>query len=146
MDAGIQSRNDAKMYRPILFAWFLCAIATLGSLFFSEVMKLPPCNLCWYQRIGLFPLLAIFTVGILTSDKNVTRYAWPVLSFGLAMAIYHNLLYYGVIPETLAPCTAGASCTSGQMVWFGFVTIPLLSLVTFLLIGVCLLIFRRNQE
>lgn len=138
--------DSAKPYWPIFTAWVLSAIATLGSLFFSEVMKLPPCTLCWYQRIGLFPLLAIFSVGILTSDKNVTRYAWPVLLFGMAIAFYHNLLYYRILPETLAPCAVGASCTSGQVVWLGFITIPLLSLVTFLLVGLCLILFKRTSK
>lgn len=143
-DSG--NNQPSNTYWPIFVAWVLTTLATAGSLFFSEVMKLPPCSLCWYQRVGLYPLVGILLVGMLTSDKKVLKYSLPVYGFGLLAAVYHNLLYYGVIPESLTPCTAGVSCTTGQEVWFGFVTIPLLSLVNFVLIGICLFLFKRIQK
>ncbi len=141
-----ETNQPLPTYWPIFAAWALSTIATMGSLFFSEVMKLPPCSLCWYQRLGLYPLVPILAVGILTSDRKVLRYALPIFFFGLAAAVYHNLLYYGVIPKTLTPCSAGVSCTEDQKVWLGFVTIPLLSLLNFLSIGICLFIFKRIQK
>jgi disulfide bond formation protein DsbB len=107
----------------IYLAWFQALIATMGSLFFSEVMQLPPCVLCWYQRIAMYPLVAILTVGILARDSHVKRYLLPLALVGLTIAIYHNLLYYGILPENIAPCTAGVSCTSRQIEWLGFITI-----------------------
>ena len=149
----MNERDNSQLkshWAPVLFAWFVSLVSTLGSLFFSEVMKLPPCVLCWYQRIGLYPLVAIFTVGILGRDEKMSRYAWPFVLFGLLTAIYHTLLYYHVIPESISPCTQGASCTERQIEWFGFVSIPLLSLLAFLFIGLCLLSFsasaKRNQN
>lgn len=123
---------------PVYLAWLLSAFATLGSLFFSEVMKLPPCVLCWYQRIGLYPLVLVLTVGIWNRDRKMSLYAWPFIVLGLVTAIYHNLLYYNFIPESVSPCTQGASCTERQIDWLGFISIPLLSLLTFLFIGLCL--------
>ena len=121
-------------------AWLQALVATGGSLYCSEVMKLTPCVLCWYQRIAMYPLVAILAVGILTRDARIRLYALPLSLAGLGIAIYHNLLYYGVIPESVAPCTAGVSCTTRQLEWLGFITIPLLALVAFSVISIALLL------
>lgn len=110
-------------------------LGTFGSLFFSEVMRFPPCTLCWYQRIFLYPLVLVFGVAIWTNDSSYRKYAVPLAALGLITSLYHNLLYYGFIAEALAPCTQGVSCSSKQLELFGFVTIPLLSFVGFLTIA-----------
>jgi disulfide bond formation protein DsbB len=123
-------------------AWVIALLATVGSLFFSEVMGLPPCALCWYQRIAVYPLVLIIGTGIITRDGRVRSYALPLCLAGLAVSVYHNLLYYGVIPETLAPCTQGVSCTETQIEWLGFVTIPLMGLASFVALSLCLIFYR----
>ena len=85
----------------------MALLSTLGSLFFSEVMKLPPCSLCWYQRISLYPLVLVMPVGIVLRDRNLVAYALPLVLAGLGFALYHNLLYYGVIPEDAVPLHRG---------------------------------------
>ncbi len=127
----------------IQILFFQAIIATFGSLYFSEVMLLPPCILCWYQRIAMYPLVAIFAVGIIRQDKNVAWYALPSALIGLGIAIYHNLLYYGIIPESIQPCKLGVSCTTKFFEWFGFITIPFLSLVAFTVITVGLIYFIK---
>jgi disulfide bond formation protein DsbB len=127
-------------------AWMIALVGTVGSLFFSEVMQFPPCALCWYQRIALYPLVFVIAAGIILSDRRVRFYALPLCLAGLAVAIYHNLLYYGVIPETLTPCSQGVSCTATQLELFGFITIPLLSLGSFVVIAVCLLFYKTKDE
>lgn len=127
-------------------AWTIALVATAGSLFFSEVMELPPCVLCWYQRIAMYPLVAIIAVGILANDRRVKAYALPLCLAGLGIAVYHNLLYYGIIPESITPCQQGVSCTSRQIEWLGFITIPLLSLVGFIGATVCLLLYRSKRS
>lgn len=112
----------------------MALIATTGSLFFSEVMRLPPCTLCWYQRIAMYPLVLILGIGIATTDPRARIYALPLAVTGWVIAAYHNLLYYKIIPEGFTTCTSGVSCTSRQLEWLGFITIPLLSLVAFTLI------------
>ena len=116
-------------------AWGVSLVATLGSLVFSEVLHYPPCILCWYQRICMYPLVAIFTVGIITKDKWTAWYALPLASVGLLISIYHNLLYYNIIPDAAAPCREGVSCTTKFIEWFGFVTIPFLSMLAFAVIA-----------
>jgi disulfide bond formation protein DsbB len=115
-------------------AWTLSLIATTGSLYFSEIMRLPPCSLCWYQRIFMYPLVFILAVGIATSDKRSVWYSLPLALVGFIIAGYHNLLYYKIIPEGFTTCAAGVSCTSRQIEWLGFITIPLLSLTAFAII------------
>lgn len=135
---------DDPVWQPLFAVWLISLIATLGSLFFSEVMRLPPCVLCWYQRIFMYPLVAVSTVGLLWRDPGALRYAWPLAAGGLAVAVYHNLLYYHLIPESIAPCTTGVSCTSRQIEWLGVITIPLLSLVAFTLIVASLFVCQQR--
>jgi disulfide bond formation protein DsbB len=131
----------------VLFAvWMISLVATLGSLFFSEVMRLPPCVLCWYQRIFMYPLVVVTTVGLLGRDPGALRYAWPLAVGGLAVAVYHNLLYYHLIPESITPCTTGVSCTDRQIEWLGFITIPLLSLAAFTLIAAGLFVCQQRLK
>lgn len=128
----------------VLFtSWLVSAVATLGSLFFSEVMKFPPCILCWYQRICMYPLAIILLVGLFPFERKAVKFALPLAVIGWGIAFYHNLLYYGILPESAAPCVQGISCTTVQIQWFGFVTIPLMSLIAFSFITVSLLITSR---
>lgn len=135
-------RRDMLAY----VAWVIALLAMVGSLFFSEVMGLPPCVLCWYQRVAMYPLVLIIAAGILMRDVRMRAYALPLCLAGLGVAVYHNLLYYGVIPESLTPCSEGASCTERQIEWFGFVTIPLLGLASFATVALCLFFYRPETE
>jgi len=130
----------------VYIAWFQALIATLGSLFFSEVMQLTPCVLCWYQRIMMYPLVLILTVGILLRDPRLRFYVLPLSIIGLTIAVYHNLLYYNILPESIAPCTAGVSCTTRQIEWLGFITIPLMSLAAFTVITLSILFYNRGDR
>lgn len=121
--------NKAKVLSYL--ALIQAVVATVGSLYFSEVLQLPPCSLCWYQRAFMYPLPFILAVGILRQDKNLPFYVLPLAFVGLAIAAFHNLLYYGVISEAAASCQLGISCTNRFFEWFGFVTIPLLSFLAF---------------
>lgn len=121
-------------------------VATLGSLYFSEVLKFPPCVLCWYQRICMYPLVLILGTGIVTNDKKVIWYTLPLASIGWIIALYHNLLYYKILPESVAPCVNGVSCTTKFVEYFGFVTIPLLSWIAFSIILGFLVAAKRAKD
>ena len=135
MDKQQEINNDWLL---IFSAWLIAAVSTLGSLFFSEVMDLIPCVLCWYQRIFLFPLAIILLIGLFPLDKKVVNYALPLAIIGLLFTVYHCLLFFGVIPENLQPCSQGVSCTDDNMELFGFLPIPLLALIAFLMISILL--------
>ena len=119
-------------------AFLIAATAMVGSLYFSESQHFEPCKLCWYQRIAMYPLVAVLGVGIVLRDDKVGYYGLPLSIAGLAVSIYHNLLYYGLIPESITPCTEGISCTSRQIEWLGFITIPLMALTAFTIVTLCL--------
>jgi len=93
----------------------------------------------------MYPLVLILGVGILRKDKNVFDYALPLSIIGWLISVYHNLLYYKIIPESAAPCVAGVSCTTQFIEYFGFITIPFLSFLGFSIIIISLLIYRKNQ-
>jgi disulfide bond formation protein DsbB len=145
MQKGLKQANLVGNMEPstslVLYLALLCAAtASAGSLFFSEVMELPPCVLCWYQRIAMYPLVLILGVSIVRKDHGHIYYGLPLAIIGFAIAVYHNLLYYKIIPESIVPCTSGISCTSRQIEWLGFITIPFMSLCAFSLIFAFLLV------
>ncbi len=130
--------------------WGIALAATLGSLYFSEILGLVPCILCWYQRVAVYPLVLLVGVGILRKNPELPLYVLPFSVIGLGIAIFHNLLYYGVISEKLSPCTIGVSCVdpSSQLLGFG-ITIPMLSMIGFAIITAVMAInlnLRKNHE
>jgi len=123
--------TDNTAWGLIFGAWLVASVSTLGALFFGEVMQLPTCALCWYQRIFMFPLVLILPIGLFPLDRKVVRYALPLAVLGWPFAVFHVLLVAGVIPEEIRPCTQGVPCSEKVIEWFGFVTIPLLAVVAF---------------
>lgn len=128
----------------LLAAWLLALISTIAVLFVGEVMGQAPCVLCWFQRAFMFPLVVILGVSCYLSDFSVWRYGLPVAGTGWLIALYHSLLYTGVIPESIKPCGAGPSCSGADMTILGGLPLPLLSLGVFTLIIVLLTLLRRR--
>ncbi len=135
--------KDSSGEMILYAAWAVAFAATLGSLYFSEIRGFAPCILCWYQRIAIYPLVFIIGAGILKGDKKVYHYVLPLSVIGLGISVFHNLLYWRIIPEALAPCVAGVSCTTRFIQYFGFVTIPFLSFSAFALITILMIIYRK---
>jgi disulfide bond formation protein DsbB len=131
LEPSARMSNETAGWTLIFGAWLVASISTLGALFFGEVMQLPPCVLCWYQRICMFPLALILPMGLFPFDRKVVRYALPLAVLGWLFAVFHLLLAAGVIPESIKPCTQGVPCSEKVIEWFGFVTIPLLSAIAF---------------
>jgi disulfide bond formation protein DsbB len=139
-------RDATTGWTPTFTAWLIASASTLGALFFGEVMQLPTCTLCWYQRIFMFPLALILPVGLFPFDRKVVRYALPLAVGGWLVAGFHQLLVAGVIPEDIRPCTRGVPCSQTVIEWFGFLTIPLLSVVAFSLIIVLLILTHLRSS
>ena len=119
-------------------------IAMVGSLYLSDIAGYPPCLLCWYQRIAMYPLVLIFAIAIRRNDTSAWYYAFPLALIGWIISVYHNLLYFKILPESIKPCQAGVSCTTKYIEWFGFVTIPFLAFVGFSIILIALFAYYRN--
>ena len=144
----LKTDQTANTNWTILFlCWLLVTVSTLGSLFFSYVVGFAPCVLCWYQRIFLFPLVILLAMGLFPFDKSVVKYALPLAIAGWLTALYHNLLYSGIIPESIQPCSQGVSCTEKYIDLFGFITIPMLSLLSFsTIISLLIYLQRRTSQ
>ena len=138
-------RHDSTSWILIFSCWLIATVSTLGSLFFSEVMGLVPCELCWYQRMFLFPLVPLLLIGLFPLDLRVVRYALPLVVIGLLFTLYHGLLMLGWIPKSMVPCSQGVSCSDKGMILFGWLPIPVLSLIAFSALLALLLLARKRM-
>jgi disulfide bond formation protein DsbB len=113
--------------------WGVAAGAFIGSLALSELFDLIPCTLCWWQRVFMFPIAFVATVGVLRKDVNVGYYALPLAIAGAIVSSYHSLLQWGIIKETVLDCslTGAVSCADPEIMWLGFITIPFMALFCF---------------
>ncbi len=132
-------------WRPLGAAWAIALLSSLAVLFVGEVMGQAPCDLCWFQRSFMFPLAIILGIAACKSDGAVIPYGLALAAGGGLVALYHSLLYVGIIPAPIVPCTGGPSC-SGESMTIGGVPLPLLSLVAFSLILTLLLNFQRRLK
>jgi disulfide bond formation protein DsbB len=130
-------RNDVgRLALPL--ATLVAGTATLGSLWFSEYMGYPPCVLCWAQRIFMYSLAVVLTVGVIRRDVGVRYYGIALALPGAAIGLYHSWLQAN--PRVTSFCTADAPCAE-RFVWeFGFVSIPLMAMSGFMFIVALLLI------
>lgn len=128
----------------LLASWLLALLASLAVLFIGEVMGQAPCVLCWFQRAFMFPLAIILAIACYRSDFTVWIYGLPLAVIGGLVALAHGLLYVGVIPQRIQPCSAsGPSCTDANMTIFTL-PLPWLALAVFVAIAALLLIIRRR--
>ncbi len=127
----------------VYIAFIQAFLATFFSLFFSEILHFPPCVLCWYQRIFMYPIVLVILVGMFIKEKRIHYYVLPLSITGLLIASYHVLLQQGVIRESIAPCVQGISCTTKYIAFFGFMTIPLLSFISFFIITICMVVYKN---
>jgi len=145
MSQKTTERISDDVWFLLFAAWLLSLVAALGALFIGEVMGQEPCPLCWYQRAFMFPLPIVLGIALIRNDVRVWVYALPLIGIGAVIAAYHVLGYVGVIPASLTPCTATSpSCSGPSMTIFGWIPIPVLSLIAFAAIGGALAFAQRR--
>lgn len=127
----------------LYMAWLVSLVATGSSLYLSEVLHYIPCNLCWFQRIFMYPLVLLLGRAALKDDKGIIGYVVPLSIIGGLFSLYHysEQMIPGV--SGLLPCRTGVPCNVDYLDWYGFITIPLLALIAFILITVILLLVKR---
>ena len=129
----------------LVAAWVPAFLAMLGSLYFSEIAHYTPCTLCWYQRIAMYPLVLLLGIAAWRRDLGIRLYAIPLATIGAVIAAYHYVLEW--FPEIDAgACTVGIPCTQVWFRQFGFVSLPLLALIAFLLVIALLLLAVRPRR
>ncbi len=141
-----EEARSSTIETGLYLAWVVALVATLGSLWFSEVRSFVPCTLCWYQRILMYPLVLLLGVAAWNRDAGIVRYTLPLTVLGTVVAGYHVLDQkipgFGVA----AACRSGVPCDLAYINWLGFVTIPVLSLTAFVLIGLALVVVARARR
>ena len=133
-------RSGVEGYE-LWLAFVVASIATGGSLFFSEIAHFVPCELCWYQRICMYPLSITTLLAALFDDPRAARYLLPLPVVGAGVSVYHLLVENGVVGESLTcRISAPGGCTVKWINEFGYVTIPTLALTAFALVFAFLLL------
>ena len=116
-------------------AFVVAAIGTGGSLFFSEIAHFVPCELCWFQRICMYPLSITTMIAAVFGDYRIARYLVPLPVVGAGVSIYHLLVENGVVKQTQACLiSAPGGCATKWINEFGYITIPTLALTGFVLL------------
>ena len=123
----------------------VAGLAMAGSLWFSEAAHFPPCELCWFQRIAMYPLGVVLFVAALRRDPGIRPYGLVLAGLGLAVSAWHNVV------ETFPSVPAGSCdpvnlCTIRWVEGLGFWTIPRMAFVAFALVLTVLLIDRPLPE
>lgn len=128
-------------------SWVVALVATLGSLYFSEVKEYLPCKLCWYQRILMYPQVLLLAIAAVRKQTGIYAYVLPMTLLGACVSTYHYLMEKtDWIPSTSFSCGM-VPCDIEYINWFGFVTIPFLALCGFVLISVIhLLLWRYSRR
>ncbi|MBS3934925.1 MAG: disulfide bond formation protein B [Sulfuritalea sp.] len=144
MNPATLGTDFSAEWKLVYAAWVIAAGATLGAIFFGEVMHVPPCLLCWYQRICMFPLALLLPLGLAPYDPRIIRYALPLATIGLGIAVFHQLLIAGWVPREFEPCTRGVPCSQTVFTLYDVLTIPWLSITAFSAIVVLLLLARAR--
>ncbi|MEC2074411.1 disulfide oxidoreductase [Alkalihalophilus marmarensis] len=129
----------------LYLAWLISLVATLGSLYFSEVRQFVPCELCWYQRIAMYPISVVLGIAVYLGDLKIKRYVLPLSFIGGSISLYHYLVQKVPYFAPITPCAEGVPCSMQYINWFGFITIPFLALTAFVLITVLLLFVRVKK-
>lgn len=138
--------DTKKLEMSLFFAWAVSLIATLGSLYFSEIVHYIPCKLCWIQRIFMYPLAILLAIAIIRKDYQIYHYGLPLSIVGGCISLYHySIQKISFLGEHSLSCGI-TPCTSQYINWFGFITIPFLALIAFTIITILQFIMMKQQR
>ncbi|MFA7314995.1 MAG: disulfide bond formation protein B [Candidatus Magasanikbacteria bacterium] len=127
----------------LLLAWLVALSSTILSLYYSEIVGFPPCSLCWWQRIFIYPQAIILGMAYFKKDFKIVSYDLALSVVGAVIAFYQNYIYYGGTQFLACDSSPTAiSCTKLYIFEFGYVTIPVMSLTAFLL----MILFLKLQK
>ncbi len=141
------TREDSKPQGFLLYgAWVVSLVATFGSLYFSEIKGFIPCELCWYQRIFMYPLILILGIGTFQNDSSVKKFVLPLALIGGSISLMHYLEQKIPGFGGIKPCVSGVPCSSQYINWLGFITIPLLALMAFVSITICMFLMKSKKS
>ena len=130
---------------PLWMAWAVALVATIGSLIYSEVIHFVPCRLCWFQRIAMYPMSVVLLVGAIRREAAARFYALPLAAVGLAISTWHYLIQLNPAWEGGA-CDPLNPCSARYVETFGFISIPFMAGVAFIVIVILLLLDTADRR
>lgn len=130
----------------IFIAWATSVLAMFGSLYFSEIRQYEPCELCWYQRIVMYPFVIILGIATAKREFGIALYTMVLSIIGAGISLYHYGLQKIPFLSDNAPSCGRIPCTGQYINWFGFITIPFLAFIAFLIIFICSFIIWKKSK
>ncbi|WP_147803534.1 disulfide oxidoreductase [Alkalicoccus halolimnae] len=127
-------------------AWTVALTAVLGSLYFSEVQRYVPCELCWVQRIFMYPLVITLAVAVIRKEAAHAYYALPLAIIGGGFSLYHYLLQKVPALQEAGEVCGVVPCNAQYINAAGFITIPFLALTAFTIISILLVLVIRGEK
>lgn len=121
----------------LYLAWVIALVGLFGSLYYGEVLQMEPCRLCWYQRIGMFPLALFLGIATYTNERKIAFYSLPLVVFGGLFAFYQSLTQIFPTVKIAALCSESSPCTLAG-------NIPYFSLLAFASIGILILLNKKH--
>ncbi|OMP67160.1 disulfide bond formation protein B [Domibacillus epiphyticus] len=126
-------------------AWAASFTAMLGSLYFSEVVGYEPCELCWYQRILMYPIVLVLGIAVVRKDVKAAMYSLALSGIGGLISLYHYGIQKVDVLTDAAPACGRVPCTGMYINWLGFITIPFLALTAFTIIFIASLLILKGK-
>ena len=130
----------------IILLFIFSLSATLGSLAFSNIIGFEPCELCWIQRIFLFPQVVLTSVALYMKDKNIIYYILPLSILGAIVSFYQSLIHWGFNTSVFGCTSTGGSCAKVYVLEYGYITIPFMALSVFIYLSVLSIIHYKSQK
>ncbi len=135
--------HDSLAGRELLFGFVVALVATLGSLYLSEIVHLIPCRLCWFQRIFMYPLVIVLGIAARRRDAEVIPTAATLTGMGGLISIYHYIIQHFPSLDSGA-CDPTAPCSAAYIWQWNFLSIPYMAGSSFALILTLLFALRTN--
>ena len=135
---------DGVRNAGLWLAWLVSTVTMLGSLYYSDVKHYVPCELCWYQRICVYPLSVVLLIAAIRRDRSIWRYALPVAAIGMVIAAYHTQLQ--AFPDQQSFCSVLNPCTIRYVWEFGFVSLPFMALAALTFVALMMVLVRPSTR
>lgn len=126
-------------YRELAFLHALTAVS--GSLYMSQIAGISPCELCWHQRILIFPTVPLIGVAIFLNKDDLADYLLPLMIIGIPLSLYH---YFIQMTQASTGCSTAVSCSTAQILEYGYISVPMMSL-TFFVVTTLLISFEYRR-
>lgn len=122
-------------------------VATIGSLYYSEILQYTPCKLCWYQRIFMYPQVFLYWLAIVLKDKNIVKYSLFLSILGAPIAFYHYALQRSwVLGADCSSVGYSISCSQQFVMNYNYITIPFMSFSAFMLVSLFSAIYLFKKQ